>query len=41
MNASGYPQFFDEVDTPINCYNCDNDCMGILDIIFREGESHE
>lgn len=25
---------------PTSCYNCSNDCPGILLEIFREGEKH-
>lgn len=30
-----------EIEEPTNCYNCNNDCMGIFDIIFQEGGSYE
>ena len=34
-----YPSKFDELNAPVNCYNCTEDCMGVfLDIIVRGNE---
>ena len=31
-----------EIEEPTSCYNCDNDCMGIILEIFKEGDDlHE
>lgn len=43
MNCTGYPHYFDEMpDEPTSCYNCDNDCMGIILEVLKEGDDlHE
>lgn len=42
-NLSGYPAYFDELpDEPVSCYNCDNDCPGVILEVFKENSfEHE
>ncbi|MBE6508224.1 MAG: hypothetical protein E7Z77_02295 [Methanobrevibacter sp.] len=42
MNLTDYPSFFDELPSqPVSCYNCNNDCPGILLDMIKHKEAQQ